>query len=61
MIAFIMSIDNERLDDLVDEWHDSQSDQPLAEYMADALGWSVDDVRSWIADPRCYPLPSGNA
>ena len=36
------------IDDLIDEWHDSDSELQLHEY----LGWSEEDYRKWVYDPN---------
>lgn len=36
------------IDDLIDEWHKSDSELPLHEF----LGWSEEDYRKWVMDPN---------
>jgi len=46
----------DQIDDLIDQWHESDSHIELHEY----LGWSVDDYRTWVSDPIFIPESQEN-
>ena len=42
----------EEIDDYVDEWHDSDSEVPIFDY----LGMSQQEYRLWVHDPDILPF-----
>jgi hypothetical protein len=51
-----MKLTQEQVDDLIDEWHTSDSKLELHEY----LGWSLYEYRMWVSDPTLIPERTEN-
>ena len=46
-----MRLTIEQIDDMIDQWHRSDSNVELHEY----LGWSWYDYQMWVLDPTFIP------
>lgn len=46
-----MKLTEEQIDDMIDQWHRSDSKLELHEY----LGWSLYDYHMWVLDPTFIP------